>query len=228
VQQNIVTLFAERDNMVDDLITKKELLQITGISYGQLYRWKRKGLIPDEWFIHGASFTGQETLFPRGQILARIAQIINLKSDVSLDNLADILSPELSETTITGDEAVKVGVISLAALDFVKSLQDGNDITTFEQLLTAYIIHEQFRIGDITRDECRLIYETTAAQAINICSSHCDYVVLRKMGISICIVTDSSKVWCDIDTRIIKIINIPNSVQSLKLMLNSGVKNERE
>ena len=33
------------------LISKKDLLAETGISYGQLYRWKREQLIPEEWFI---------------------------------------------------------------------------------------------------------------------------------------------------------------------------------
>ena len=41
------------------LISKKDLLNDTGISYGQLYRWKREGLIPEEWFIKQPSFTGQ-------------------------------------------------------------------------------------------------------------------------------------------------------------------------
>ena len=41
------------------LISKKDLLNETGISYGQLYRWKREGLIPEEWFIKQPSFTGQ-------------------------------------------------------------------------------------------------------------------------------------------------------------------------
>ena len=45
-------------------ISKKELLAKYGISYGSLYRWKRKGLIPDEWFIRKATVTGQETFFP--------------------------------------------------------------------------------------------------------------------------------------------------------------------
>lgn len=49
--------------MTDDLISKKELLDLTGISYGQLYRWKRKNLIPEEWFIRKSSYTGQETFF---------------------------------------------------------------------------------------------------------------------------------------------------------------------
>lgn len=46
-----------------DLISKKELLEETGISYGQLYRWKRKNLIPEEWFIRKSTYTGQETFF---------------------------------------------------------------------------------------------------------------------------------------------------------------------
>jgi len=33
------------------LISKKDTLETMGISYGQLYRWKRKGLIPESWFI---------------------------------------------------------------------------------------------------------------------------------------------------------------------------------
>ncbi|NFS84128.1 DUF4004 family protein, partial [Clostridium botulinum] len=37
--------------MFEELISKKELLEEMKISYGQLYRWKRKKLIPEEWFI---------------------------------------------------------------------------------------------------------------------------------------------------------------------------------
>lgn len=48
----------------EKLIAKKELLSRYGISYGALYRWKRKGLIPEEWFIRRSTVTGQETFFP--------------------------------------------------------------------------------------------------------------------------------------------------------------------
>ena len=72
VKQNIVTL--EGDYLLD-LISKKELLAQTGISYGQLYRWKRARLIPEEWFLKQSAFTGQETFFPREQVLRRIQAI---------------------------------------------------------------------------------------------------------------------------------------------------------
>lgn len=74
-----------------DLISKKELLAQTGISYGQLYRWKREGLLPEEWFIKQASFTGQETFFPKDQVLSRIRTIIEMKDDYSLEELSRIL-----------------------------------------------------------------------------------------------------------------------------------------
>lgn len=74
--------------MADEWISKKELLSEAHISYGQLYRWKRKGLIPETWFIRRSTFTGQETFFPRSAILDRIRWIQSMKPEIPLDDLA--------------------------------------------------------------------------------------------------------------------------------------------
>lgn len=76
------------------LISKKELLVECGITYGQLYRWKRKKLIPDEWFIRKSTYTGQESFFPREKILKRISDIQKYKNIYSLDELAEILNKD--------------------------------------------------------------------------------------------------------------------------------------
>ncbi len=76
------------------LISKKELLTRYNISYGALYRWKRKGLIPDEWFIKKSTTTGQETFFPEKLVCERIELIQEMKEDVLLDELAKKLSGE--------------------------------------------------------------------------------------------------------------------------------------
>ena len=89
-------------------ISKKDLLAMTGISYGQLYRWKRERVIPEEWFIKQSSFTGQETFFPREQILSRIHSILELKDKYSLEELAKLLSPEVSKTTYSKEELIRV------------------------------------------------------------------------------------------------------------------------
>ncbi len=78
----------------ESLISKKELLARYNISYGALYRWKRKGLIPDEWFIKKATSTGQETFFPEKLVCERIETIQSMKEDVLLDELAQKLSGE--------------------------------------------------------------------------------------------------------------------------------------
>lgn len=77
--------------MEEELISKKEVLQKYGISYGALYRWKRMGLIPEDWFLRRATPTGQETFFHRGQICPRVEQILSRGEDVSLESLAEQL-----------------------------------------------------------------------------------------------------------------------------------------
>ena len=82
-----------KDDRIDDghLISKKDLLARYGISYGALYRWKRKGLIPEDWFIKRSTVTGQETFFPERLICERIELIQAKKDEASLDELADEL-----------------------------------------------------------------------------------------------------------------------------------------
>jgi len=76
------------DYIEEGLISKKDLLQKYDISYGALYRWKRKGLIPDEWFIKKSTVTGQETFFPEKLIIPRMESIMRLKDEFSLDELS--------------------------------------------------------------------------------------------------------------------------------------------
>lgn len=73
---------------MEALISKKEVLERYGISYGALYRWKRIGLIPEEWFIRRSTVTGQETFFREEQICPRVELILSRKEKVSLEDLA--------------------------------------------------------------------------------------------------------------------------------------------
>lgn len=76
-------------------ISKKELLEMYGISYGALYRWKRMGLIPEDWFIRRSTSTGQETFFRREQIIPRMEQI--MERGASLEELAKEMNPQKPE-----------------------------------------------------------------------------------------------------------------------------------
>lgn len=104
-ERNIVTLGGLILD-TEEMISKKDLLKLTGISYGQLYRWKRQKLIPDSWFIKQSVFTGQETFFPKDKILKRIETIIELKDQYSLDELAKFFS-EGNTNRVYSDKELK-------------------------------------------------------------------------------------------------------------------------
>lgn len=86
--------------MERELISKKELLELYGISYGALYRWKRRGLIPEDWFIKKSTVTGQETFFPRALVCERIELIIDQKDEKSLDELEKHFSDQSEKKTV--------------------------------------------------------------------------------------------------------------------------------
>lgn len=77
---------------MEEWITKREVLERYGISYGALYRWKRLGLIPEEWFVKRATVTGQETFFKRELICPRVELILQRKESISLEQLAEELA----------------------------------------------------------------------------------------------------------------------------------------
>ncbi len=109
--------------MEQELLSKKELLERYGISYGALYRWKRKGLIPEDWFIKKSTVTGQETFFPKAQICERVELILGQKEDISLDELAGALNQDaksqaiLTVKTVYGDRTFTLSDIQSITLD---------------------------------------------------------------------------------------------------------------
>ncbi|MCD6128735.1 DUF4004 family protein [Candidatus Bipolaricaulota bacterium] len=129
--------------MAEELISKKEVLRLTGISYGQLYRWKRKGLIPEAWFIRKATPTGQETFFPKEKILERIRRIQELKGERSLDELVALLSPEARPEAIRWDDPVSLPPIGREGKSFL--WKEGG--YTFAELLALACGAEAVRRG---------------------------------------------------------------------------------
>lgn len=101
-------------------ISKKELLNLTGISYGQLYRWKREGLIPEEWFMKQPSFTGQETFLPRDLVLERIRFILEKKDSCSLEEIREMLVTAPDKKELTWERLAELEEIDLEIAGLVR------------------------------------------------------------------------------------------------------------
>lgn len=125
----------------ENLISKKDVLLQTGISYGQFYRWKRKGLIPDSWFIRKSTFTGQETFLPREKILERLQKIQSLKDEHSLEELVQVLAPEVSGRTFSEAEVEAMAWITAPVRQFYRNFHGAS----------GYAFHDLFCMAVVER-----------------------------------------------------------------------------
>ena len=133
-------------------ISKKDLLKTTGISYGQLYRWKREGLIPEEWCVKRSSPTGQETYFPQEKILKRIHAIQQLKDSYSLEELARILTPEVSNRLFCEEDLEHFDELDIdVAADFMDAMS--KDSFVFLEVLVMIALSQAMVDSAITEEE---------------------------------------------------------------------------
>lgn len=203
--------------MEGDLISKKELLSLTGISYGQLYRWKRKNLIPEEWFIRKSAYTGQETFFPKDKILTRINKITNMKNELSLDELADMLSPNPKDSTLTREELLNRNIVSKETLDYYVESQGAIAIFSFEKIVHLHLFEKLLREGHISLTEGKNLLQTLNEHYAKFDGQNCDLIFLRKMGVSLfLLVSHPNKVYFESDAKMVTKINVASCIEELK------------
>jgi hypothetical protein len=206
--------------MEEELISKKELLEITNVSYGQLYRWKRKNLIPEEWFIKKSSYTGQETYFPRKKTLDRIEKIVNMKEDVSLDDLAQVFSPQLAEVFLSEDELLEKNIVTQQTLTMYKNIYGEIKTFTFEKILYISLLEKSLESGNVSLDEGKLIIETLEENYKSMGGKSCEIIFLRKFGMALCfLITVPNEFYIDNGAKIILRLNILQCIEELKIKI---------
>ncbi|MGM0861736.1 MAG: YhbD family protein [Bacillota bacterium] len=205
----------------EQLISKKDLLEETSISYGQLYRWKRKNLIPEEWFIRKSTFTGQETFFPRAEILKRVSKIQEMKENLSLDEMRDMLSPRVKDMKITGGELIERGLISSEVLSVFLKLRDTDNVYfSYQDILSAYVLEGLLQSGNISLDEGKMAVEVLNQSGLSEIKKHTELIILRKLGITTCFVAASSEpIIFEKAVKIAEKIDLAEASEELKAKL---------
>lgn len=204
--------------MGEDLISKKEILELTGISYGQLYRWKRKNLIPEEWFIKKSSFTGQETYFPKDKILERIDKIKDMKDDMSLDDLANMFSPQLKEVLLTKDEVTERNIVSQTTMAIYDSFHKDNKTFNFEKVLFVSVIEKFLQTGDVGIEEGKAVLQTLEENYRNFEGRNFELVLIRKFGIATCfLINVPSEVYLEKGAKIVFRVDMAKCIEEVKI-----------
>jgi DNA-binding transcriptional MerR regulator len=205
--------------MDDDMISKKELLVTAGISYGQLYRWKRKGLIPEDWFVRKSTFTGQETFFPREKVLSRIEKIKSMKDeDASLDEIADAVSPNLGEVSMTIHDLKSRGLVSPEAAElFSEKVADVDAPLVFGEVVSLSALDTLLKTGEVSIDEGRTVLDALQENYPAFEGRHADLLFVRRMGLSTALlVSTGAEVRFDRAARVIARLNLSECAESLR------------
>lgn len=211
----------------ENLIAKKEVLRQTGISYGQLYRWKRKGLIPEAWFVRKSTFTGQETFFPRDKILERVERIKEMKDSLPLDDLADAITRQV-------DAKVRVAMDRLRRAPWFDetAAQECGAGARALSLADALCIAVASRLRSVARPEERALVQSTLRQNLNesflerAVESDLHVHLLRKKlsaggitaEISLVAIAPSSALF-DADVLRVATVDLKNTLERIKLDL---------
>ncbi|WP_239618614.1 YhbD family protein [Cohnella mopanensis] len=203
--------------MEQDLISKKDLLDEKGISYGQLYRWKRKQLIPEEWFIRKSTFTGQETFFPKDLILTRIDKIMNMKDDLSLDELADKFSPLLPEYEMRKVDLLKRNIVSPVVIERFASGDADGVVYTFDKLLYFYVVDKLLQAGEMSMEEGERLLQTLRDHFPKFDGKPCDLIFIRKMGVSsFALLSVPADLYYESGVKLIARVSMSECIEQLK------------
>ena len=205
--------------MSEDLISKKEILDMTGISYGQLYRWKRKDLIPEEWFIKKSSYTGQETYFPKEKIIERINKIIELKDEMPLDELADMFSNRTKVVDSGEEYLLKCGLIKAEVLTIYKDMFGGKDAYNFKEMLLMHVLQSQLDLGILSIGEIETMVKFIDEEYSRLESSEGTVYFIRRLGVGICLAAFHERIIIDDSSKIAGEVNIKAISEIIKVKL---------
>lgn len=217
----------------ENLVAKKEVLRKTGISYGQLYRWKRKGLIPEAWFIRRSTFTGQETFFPRDKILERIERIKLMKDTHPLDDLADAITQQVNAKVQVAVERLR----GAPWFDETSLAECGMDATALKSMTLgdALCVAVASKLRSIARPEEQALVQRTLRHHLNesfldrVAETELHVHLLRKRvaagGISAEIslaAVAPLDVLFDPDVQRVGTVDLRNTMERIKLDLAQG------
>lgn len=202
--------------MCEELISKKDLLREKEISYGQLYRWKRKNLIPEEWFIKKSVSTGQETFFPKSKIIERIDKILELKDEISLDELADKLLSKNENIKIKRQYIIEHNIVSQPILEKFEEGYGREEYYYSDKLFALRIYNDLITSGVVSIDEANNITKSVKEGFLKI-EENSVLLIKRKLGVYFFYVAKGEEIICDNEAKTIYNINLYKVLEEVNL-----------
>ena len=204
----------------EELISKRELLRAAQISYGTLYRWKRMELIPETWFIHKATETGQATFFPKEKILSRIDRIQNLKGDLSATQLREIFSPNVKSFRIPLSDFISLSMVGKLSMTAFQAVFPEKGVLDFNDVFSIYVVDHLLRLSGIYLEDAKQVLKMLQRYLNAQNSKEFQLILLRKMGIPFTVlVKEQEDILLEDNMEIVACANLAEFEDALKEQL---------
>jgi len=140
-----------------------------------------------------------------------------MKGDISLDNLADMLSPDLTGKKVTLNFLKDHDIVSDTTLNFYNEEYGESKEYDLEQIISIYLLDKMFKSG---HSDGKIVYKLFNDNYQNFKGKNCELIIFRKMGVSsCCMVPDSKEVYFEETIKIIEVMNIPELIEEIKIKM---------
>ena len=203
--------------MSEELISKKQLLRAARFSYGTLYRWKRMGLIPENWFIHKATQTGQATFFPRDKVLTRISRIQELKSELTVEQMQELFSANVESFKIPLKDFKELELVSKLSVTAFCSVYPAKDMLDFNDVFGMYVVDHLMRLSGIYLEDAKQVLRLLCKYLSVEASKDYQLLLLRKLGVPMTVlVSGEDEILLEDNTEIVACANLGEFEEALK------------
>ena len=201
----------------EELISKKQLLRIAQISYGTLYRWKRMNLIPESWFIHRATETGQATFFPRTKILTGIDRIKELKNELTVEQMQELFSANVKSFKIPLKDFTDLDLVSKLSLTAFKAVYPGKELLDFNDVFGMYVVDHLMKLNGFYLEDAKQVIRLLGKYLSVEASKDYQLLLLRKMGVPMTVLVKGDEdILLEDSTEIIACANLVEFEEALK------------
>ncbi len=203
--------------MEEQLISKQELLKVTHISYGTLYRWKRLGLIPESWFIHKATEIGQATYLPREKVISRIERIKELKSELTVEQMQELFSANVKSFKIPLKDFSELNIVSKLAVTAFTSVFPAKEKLDFNDVFSVYVVDHLMKLQGFYLEDAKQVLRLLCKYLSRETSKDYQLLLLRKLGVPMTVlVKGDEEILLEDNTEIIACANLVEFESALK------------
>lgn len=114
-----------------------------------------------------------------------------MKEDLSLDELANMFSPSVTEILLAKEDLIRKEITSEPVLQFFMEQTNKTEDFQFAEILYVYVLEELLQSGDVSLEEGKMVLQVLRENYEAIKHKNCDVIIVRKLGISTCLLVSN-------------------------------------